>query len=32
MGWAPYDGLIFGLVGLVSLGATIVLVNRRRPT
>jgi hypothetical protein len=32
MGWAPCDGLIFGLVGLVSFGATIVLVNRRRPT
>jgi hypothetical protein len=32
MGWAPYDGLIFGLLGLVSLGSTIVLVNRRRPT
>jgi hypothetical protein len=32
MGWAPYDGLIFGLLGLVSLGATVVLVNRRRPT
>ena len=31
MGWAPYDGFIFGLVGLASLGVTIVLVNRRRP-
>jgi len=31
LGWAPYDGIIFGLVGVVSLGGTIVLVNRRRP-
>lgn len=31
MRWAPYDGLTFGLVGLASLGGTIVLVNRRRP-
>ncbi len=32
MRWAPVDGLIFGLVGLASLGSTILLVNRRRPT
>lgn len=31
LGWAPYDGLIFGAVGALSIGASIVLVNRRRP-
>lgn len=32
VGWAPYDALIFGLVGVVSVAGTIPLVNRRRPT
>jgi hypothetical protein len=32
LGWAPYDALLFGLVGMASLAGTIVLVNRRRPT
>lgn len=32
MGWAPYDALLFGIVGLASFGGAIVLVNRRRPT
>jgi hypothetical protein len=32
LGWAPYDGLIFGLVGALSIAATVVVVNRRRPT
>lgn len=32
MGWALYDALGFSLVGSASLGATIVVVNRRRPT
>jgi hypothetical protein len=31
LGWAPYDGLIFGLVGVASLAATLVVVNRRSP-
>ena len=31
LGWAPYDGLIFGLVGALSITATVVVVNRRRP-
>ena len=31
MGWAPYDGLIFAIVGVLGIAATIVLVNRRRP-
>jgi hypothetical protein len=30
--WAPYDGLAFGLAGVVSIACAIVLVNRRRPT
>lgn len=32
LGWAPYDALLFGFVGLASFGGAIVLVNRRRPT
>jgi hypothetical protein len=32
LGWAPFDGIAFGLVGLIGFGSTIVLVNRRRPT
>lgn len=32
VGWAQYDAAIFGLIGLASLGAGIVVVNRRRPT
>lgn len=32
MGWAPLDAAIFGTVGVVSLAAATVLVNRRRPT
>jgi hypothetical protein len=31
LGWAPYDGVTFGATGLVGIGATVVLVNRRRP-
>lgn len=31
LAWAPYDGAIFGVVGVLSLAATVVLVNRRRP-
>jgi hypothetical protein len=31
LGWAPFDGLAFGLVGVIGLGSTVVLVNRRRP-
>lgn len=31
LGWAPYDGLAFGLLGLGGIGATMLLVNRRRP-
>lgn len=29
--WAAYDALGFSLVGVASLGASIVVVNRRRP-
>jgi hypothetical protein len=32
MRWAVYDGLTFGLVGLIGIGSAAVLVNRRRPT
>jgi len=32
MGWARYDMLIFGLVGIASVAAAIVVVDRRRPT
>lgn len=32
MGWAPYEALGFGLVGMASFVAGIVVVNRRRPT
>ncbi|MGH2456206.1 MAG: hypothetical protein ACRDHD_08110 [Candidatus Limnocylindria bacterium] len=31
LGWAPFDGITFGLVGLIGLGGAAVLVNRRRP-
>lgn len=31
LGWAPYDGAIFGVVGVLSLAGAVVLVNRRRP-
>lgn len=31
LGWAPYDGAIFGIVGVLSLAGAVVLVNRRRP-
>lgn len=31
MRWAPYDGAIFGSVGLAAIAGAIVLVNRRRP-
>lgn len=31
LGWAPFDGLAFGLVGVIGLGSSVVLVNRRRP-
>lgn len=30
-GWAAYDGLAFGIIGVAALGATISLVNCRRP-
>lgn len=30
-GWARYDALAFSLVGIASIGAAIVVVNRRRP-
>lgn len=32
LGWAPYDGVIFGVIGTVGLASAFVLVNRRRPT
>ena len=32
MGWGRYDALIFSLVGVLSLAASIVVVDRRRPT
>lgn len=32
MGWAPYDGLAFGVVGCVTVAGTFILINRRRPT
>lgn len=32
LGWARYDGLIFGMAGLVGIAGAIVLVNRRRPS
>jgi hypothetical protein len=31
MGWAPIDALLYGLVGVASLGGAVVLVNRLRP-
>lgn len=31
MGWAPYDGIAFGMVGAISIGGAIWLMNRRRP-
>jgi hypothetical protein len=31
-GWALYDGLAFGVLGIGSLGAAAFLVVRRRPT
>jgi hypothetical protein len=31
LGWAPYDGVTFAVTGLAGIGATVVLVNRRRP-
>ena len=32
VGWAQYDVLIFGLIGIASLAGSIVVVDRRRPT
>lgn len=32
LGWAVYDGLTFAVLGAGGLGATLLLVNRRRPT
>jgi hypothetical protein len=32
LGWAPYDALLFSLVGMASFAGAIILVNRRRPT
>jgi len=32
MGWAPYDALVYSLVGAASVAGAIVVVNRRRPT
>lgn len=31
LGWAPYDALAFGIVGLGSTAATLAVVSRRRP-
>ena len=31
LGWAPYDGVTFGVVGMIGIAGTIMLVNRRRP-
>ena len=31
LGWAPYDGVVFSLVGLGSIAGAALLVNRRRP-
>jgi hypothetical protein len=31
LGWVPFDGLTFGVVGVASLAGTVVVVNRRRP-
>jgi len=31
LGWAPFDGVAFGLIGVFGLGSAVVLVNRRRP-
>jgi hypothetical protein len=31
LGWAPYDGVTFGVVGMAGIAGTIMLVNRRRP-
>jgi hypothetical protein len=31
LGWAPFDGITFGVVGMVGIAGTIMLVNRRRP-
>jgi hypothetical protein len=31
LGWAPYDGVTFAVIGLAGIGATVALVNRRRP-
>ena len=31
LGWASYDALAFGLVGVASLAAAVVVVDRRRP-
>ncbi len=31
LGWAPYDGVAFMMVGLGGLGATLFLVHRQRP-
>lgn len=32
MGWVGYDMLTFGLIGMLSLGATVLVIDRRRPT
>lgn len=31
VGWAPFDGLIFGTVGVAGVATAVALVNRRRP-
>ncbi len=31
LGWAPFDGLTFGVVGVLGIAGATVLVNRRRP-
>lgn len=31
IGWAPFDGLIFGTVGVAGIATAFALVNRRRP-
>jgi hypothetical protein len=28
LGWAPFDGIAFGFVGVIGLGSAVVLVNR----
>ena len=32
LGWAPYDGVSFGIVGLLGVAGGYMVVNRRRPS